>query len=117
MEIDELRRDTTCGVLISQDPANPNHFTGTVMGPVDTPYSGGTFVVDITIPASGYPFFPPKMKFVTRLWHPNVSSVTGSICLDILKDQWCPALTMKTAMLSLQVNVGKIDVTVYRYYM
>jgi ubiquitin-protein ligase len=51
-----------------------------------------------------YPFVPPKMRFVTRVWHPNVSSASGAICLDILKDQWSPALTLKTALLSLQAR-------------
>jgi ubiquitin-conjugating enzyme (huntingtin interacting protein 2) len=78
-----------------------SHLKGKIKGPEDTPYQGGVFDVDIHIPR-GYPFEPPKMRFMTQMWHPNVSSQTGAICLDILKDQWSPALTVKTALLSLQ---------------
>jgi ubiquitin-conjugating enzyme (huntingtin interacting protein 2) len=83
------------------DDKNLRVLRGSIRGPSDTPYDGGVFHVDITIPPS-YPFEPPKMKFATKIWHPNVSSQTGAICLDILKDQWSPALTIKTALLSLQ---------------
>jgi len=100
-EVEEVRRDTACGVLIETDATNSKHLIGVIKGPADTPYSGGTFRVDITIP-NDYPFDPPKMKFMTKMWHPNVSSQTGAICLDILKDAWSPALTMKTALMSLQ---------------
>lgn len=51
------------------------HLRGTFKGPPDTPYEGGTFEVDIRIP-NEYPFRPPIMKFITKLWHPNVSSQT-----------------------------------------
>ena len=100
-EIEDLKRDVSSGITVESDPSDPNHLKGSLKGPIDTPYHNGTFEVDIVIPAD-YPFTPPKMKFLTKLWHPNVSSVTGAICLDILKDQWSPALTMKTVMLSLQ---------------
>lgn len=100
-EIEDLKNDKTSGISVILDQFNPNHLVGTLRGPDDTPYAGGIFQVDIVIPPD-YPFNPPKMKFITKMWHPNVSSVTGAICLDILKDQWSPALTIKTAMLSLQ---------------
>ena len=88
---------------VGATPINDNilHLTGSLKGPDGTPYDGGTFLVDIVIPQQ-YPFEPPKMKFTTKVWHPNVSSQTGAICLDILKDKWSPALTIKTALLSLQ---------------
>jgi len=74
---------------------------GEIMGPPDTPYEAGKFFLDIVIPET-YPFNPPKVKFLTKIWHPNISSVTGAICLDILKDQWAAAMTLRTVLLSIQ---------------
>ena len=44
---------------------------GHIYGPSDSPFAGGIFRLEIKIPGT-YPFHPPKMKFTTRLWHPNV---------------------------------------------
>ena len=81
---------------------------GRITGPPDTPYEGGVFHLEIKIPET-YPFNPPKVKFVTRIWHPNISSVTGAICLDILKDQWAAAMTIRTVLLSLQALLAAAE--------
>ena len=76
------------------------HWKAIIKGPSDSIYSGGYFQIDIKLPKE-YPYLPPKMKFDTKIWHPNISSQTGAICLDILKDQWSPALSIRTALISL----------------
>ncbi|WVZ07572.1 hypothetical protein V8G54_020918 [Vigna mungo] len=68
------------------------HWQATIMGPADSPYAGGVFLVTIHFPPD-YPFKPPKVAFRTKVFHPNINS-NGSICLDILKEQWSPALTI-----------------------
>ena len=75
------------------------HWQATLMGPGDSPYEGGIFFLDISFPAD-YPFKPPKVKFNTKIYHPNINN-NGGICLDILKDQWSPALTISKVLLSI----------------
>merc|ERR1712070_1068712 len=73
------------------------HWQATIMGPPDSPFAGGVFFLNVHFPTD-YPFKPPKINFTTRLYHPNINS-NGSICLDILKDQWSPALTISKMIL------------------
>jgi ubiquitin-conjugating enzyme (huntingtin interacting protein 2) len=84
------------------DGVNLSTLVGTIPAPPDTPYAGGTFQIDIEIPDS-YPFKSPQMRFRTRIWHPNISSQTGAICLDTLGSGWSPVQTIKTALLSLRM--------------
>ena len=52
----------------------------TILGPEGSPYEGGRFDVEITVPRS-YPFVSPKCRFLTKIWHPNVDHKTGEVCL------------------------------------
>jgi ubiquitin-conjugating enzyme E2 D/E len=70
-----------------------------LLGPSDSPYAGGMFKLSINFPLD-YPFKPPKVVFLTKIYHPNIHS-NGSICLDILKDMWSPALTISKTLLSI----------------
>ena len=75
-ELGDIAKDTESQIFA--EPGNNQdllHLRATFPGPRDTPYEGGTYIVDVVIP-NDYPFKPPVMKFLTKLWHPNVSSQT-----------------------------------------
>ena len=71
----------------------------TIIGPTETPYEGGIFHLKIVFPTD-YPFKAPSVSFTTLIYHPNIND-NGSICLDILKDQWSPVLTVSKLLLSI----------------
>jgi ubiquitin-conjugating enzyme E2 D/E len=89
--------------LCYAEPEDPNkdmmHWIGWIEGPEDSPYAGGKFHLTLTFP-SDYPFKPPTIKFLTPIYHPNIST-EGEICLDILHSQWSPALTIRSLLISL----------------
>jgi len=70
-----------------------------IFGPAESPFQGGVFNLTIRFP-SDYPFKPPIVTFSTKIYHPNINAA-GGICLDILKQQWSPALTISKVLLSI----------------
>lgn len=98
-ELEEFNKDPPMNC--SAGPVNDDifHWKAVLMGPSDSPFEGGVFHLNIHFP-SDYPFKPPKVTFITKIYHPNINS-NGIICLDILKNQWSPALTISKVLLSI----------------
>ncbi|XP_036197009.1 ubiquitin-conjugating enzyme E2 D3 isoform X3 [Myotis myotis] len=92
IELSDLARDPPAQCSAGPVGDDMFHWQATIMGPNDSPYQGGVFFLTIHFPTD-YPFKPPKVAFTTRIYHPNINS-NGSICLDILRSQWSPALTI-----------------------
>ncbi|KAI5793075.1 ubiquitin-conjugating enzyme/RWD-like protein [Geopyxis carbonaria] len=86
---------------ISED--NLLHWRAVLLGPAHSPYAGGRWTIDITVPTS-YPQSPPTMVFVTPMCHPNVHPKTGEICLDLLRGTaWSPLYKLATALEAVEL--------------
>jgi ubiquitin-conjugating enzyme E2 D/E len=102
MEARNIKNNRDCldkNITIIPEGEKLDKWEATITGPTDTPYEGGIFYLDIQIPPD-YPFKPPHVKFTTKIFHPNISK-DGSICVDILKSNWSPALTLDKVLLSI----------------
>lgn len=98
-ELKDITNDPPAGCMASQKGDDIFHWQGSIVGPDGSPYEGGIFLLDLKFPAD-YPFKPPKVQFVTKIYHCNVNK-DGQICLDILKEQWSPALNVSKVLLSI----------------
>ena len=99
-ETERLSMDPVPGISACPDPNNARYFHIQVSGPQSSPYESGIFELELFLPDE-YPMCPPKVRFLTKIYHPNVDRL-GRICLDILKDKWSPALQIRSVLLSIQ---------------
>ncbi|KAL8527472.1 hypothetical protein ACS0TY_005355 [Phlomoides rotata] len=96
---------------ISAFPEEDNIFVwkGTICGSKETVFEGTEYKLCLSFPTD-YPFKPPKVKFDTCCFHPNVD-VFGNICLDILQDKWSSAYDVRTILLSIQSLLGEPNIS------
>ncbi|KAK3530562.1 hypothetical protein QTP86_027920 [Hemibagrus guttatus] len=91
------RRENTCKVIFP-DVNMLHHFQLTI-SPDEGYYQGGKFQFEIDV-SEDYNMVPPKVKCLTRIWHPNIAE-TGEICLSLLREHsidgtgWAPTRTLK----------------------
>ena len=102
-ELDELQKDPiiTFGVTVGPRIINGKkdifHWQITMLGPQDTPYANGLFILNADF-KKDYPKSAPEIKFTNKMYHLNVRD-DGHICINTL-NQWKEGTTM-TEVLSL----------------
>jgi ubiquitin-conjugating enzyme E2 S len=72
-----------------------------LVGPSSTPFESGVFHLTLRMPQS-YPQEPPKANFATKIFHPNVDDRTGDVCVDTLKRDWNPKLTLRDVLITIR---------------
>jgi len=95
-----LQSDPPQGISGAPQEDNIMAWQAVIFGPDDTPWEGGTFRMECTF-SEDYPNKPPVVKFVSKIFHPNVYN-DGSICLDILQNNWSPIYDIAAILTSIQ---------------
>jgi ubiquitin-conjugating enzyme E2 D/E len=90
----EALEDCALGPLNGDLERNPLTWTAAISGPSDSPYAGGVFALDISLPHE-YPYKPPVVQFTTPIFHPLVAS-SGAIDLPMLHENWVPVINLES---------------------
>lgn len=99
-ETERLVKEPVEGISATPHEDNLRYFDVRIDGPAETPYEGGVFKLELFLPQE-YPMEPPRVRFLTKIYHPNIDRV-GRICLDVLQKNWSCAQQMRTILLSIQ---------------
>ncbi|XP_048427593.1 ubiquitin-conjugating enzyme E2 2 isoform X1 [Pyrus x bretschneideri] len=100
-----LQQDPPAGISGAPQDNNIMLWNAVIFGPDDTPWDGGTFKLTLQF-TEDYPNKPPTVRFVSRMFHPNIYA-DGSICLDILQNQWSPIYDVAAILTSIQNKNSK----------
>eukprot|EP00301_Raphidiophrys_heterophryoidea_P014630 c23064_g1_i1.p1 GENE.c23064_g1_i1~~c23064_g1_i1.p1 ORF type:complete len:174 (-),score=40.84 c23064_g1_i1:64-516(-) len=95
-----MQKDPPAGINAAPLDADVMSWNAVIFGPEDSPWDGGTFKLTLKFNEE-YPSKPPKVLFVTKMFHPNVYA-DGGICLDILQNQWSPIYDIAAILTSIQ---------------
>lgn len=95
-----IQTDAPQGISGAPLDNNIMSWQAVIFGPDDTPWEGGTFKLTLQF-TEEYPNKPPTVKFLSTMYHPNVYN-DGSICLDILQNQWSPIYDISAILTSIQ---------------
>eukprot|EP01084_Bolivina_argentea_P059343 108364_1 len=98
-ELERLQKDPVPGCAAKLRANNIYEWEAYIEGPKQSPFENGIFHLFINFPAN-YPIKPPNVTFKTKIYHCNIAD-NGSICLDILKGNWSPVLTIQKVLLSI----------------
>ena len=103
-ELNDIRKEND-DLMIVSSTENNNHiiWIGTIKGPKNTPYESGTFDFKVNFP-SNYPFKPPEIFFLTKIFHMNVNLLRGEVNCCIIRNGWNPGKTVKKILYDLFNN-------------
>ncbi|EFA86646.1 hypothetical protein PPL_00447 [Heterostelium album PN500] len=108
-ELNLFEKDPPPGIQAWIAADKVDHLEASIIGPESTPYHKGVFKLEIIMPMR-YPFEPPKVKFITPIYHPNVDN-QGRICLDTLnmppKGVWAPSLNLLTVLSTIRLLMSE----------